>query len=335
MTWPDWLQHLAETYLRDDASVFLLHGPGIDRGRWHLDGHDEDVFELVTRFLTRTRPIVGVQRPDRPLSFPGIGDVGNFERLVAARALISGTQATLRDDVPDQAAAKIWMALESPDPSQGYLLGDLRSLAPAKKDRPALACDTPHLEDWCSADRIRQANHVVILLTPQLDGIHRELIQSSHVIRVPDPSAGPPMTTSDPIAPRHPEDPQTAEAPLTGPVPSGDLFQDLDAEIAAQCGSMDAASHAAKLPVLAAVAEVLRRRTGFPGVLQWSVDPDGVMQVTGPQAQEFVQRWKADIALDAAASRLMTARKESGDGTLDPVGMRVLTKRLGRWLQTA
>ena len=129
MTWPAWLQHLAETYLRDEASVFLLHGPGIDRGRWRLEGQEEDIYELVTRFLTRTRPIVGVQRPGRALAFPGIGDVGAFERLVSARAVVSGTQLTLRDDVPDQAAAKVWIALESHEPSQGYLLGDLRSLA--------------------------------------------------------------------------------------------------------------------------------------------------------------------------------------------------------------
>ena len=341
MTWPTWLQNLADAYLRDEASVFLLHGPGVDRGPGSSGDRTEALTSLLTRFLSRTRPIVGVLPHRRALTFPGIGDVGHFERLIAASALVAGTDLALRDDVPEQAVAKIWIALSSADPSQAYIIDAVHTLAPSTTERRPLPGDTPQFDEWATAERIRKANHIVLLITTDLQSVHREVIAACHAIRVPGPESTHPVPADAP-SPEPEAERLEAEAPEPGPetgiqasaqATATDLQAELEAELGRCLSVFDEAHRHAKVPVLAAVASVVGRRLGEPGELEWSLDDHGHPCADGPGGAPFLERWRSDIALDAAASRLIGAWEPGTDTPLDPIGLRVLAKRLRPWLE--
>jgi hypothetical protein len=319
MTWPSWIEEIKTRYLADEASVFLLHG-AIRGTRWDVDGEALDCTEILVKFLGRTRPVVGVVTEAKGLSFSGIGDLGMFERLVASVEMVEGTPTTLSNKVPTEALGRVWLALASTGSDQAYIVADIEKILPGHRKRvDELGAGAPALWDWCDHARIRASNNIVLLLTPTLEAVRQEVVDAASAIVVDEAPTLAEVGTEVLAAP----DPvvvarSDAEAEIEAFLESRSTHADtsLPPETAATEGLVDAlqttltahpvSTWEQRLPVMDAIARILADRIPLQiGVIDLSIDEEGQVVATGKGADWFLERWGADIALDAAAGMLL------------------------------
>lgn len=319
MTWPLWIEEIKTRYLADEASVFLLHGE-VRNTRWNIEGESLDCAGLLEKFLGRTRPVVGVVTAADGLTFSGMGDMGRFDRLVAAVEMVSGTPVPPSNKRPEDAFGRIWLALASTGSDQGYVFADVDKILPGHRKRvEELAGGAPALWEWCAHPRVRASNNILVMLTPRLEDVREELVAAASIIAVRQPVAAevyqelaePPVGTSS-----------DAEAEIEAFLASRSPHVDTDKPVAqvAADGLKDAlqatlAAHPVstweqRIPVMDAVARVLADRIPLQiGVLEIAVDDEGQVIASGKGGDWFLQRWGADIALDAAAGMLLNELK--------------------------
>jgi len=327
MTWPTWIEEIKTRYLADEASVFLLHG-AVRGTRWEVEGEALDCTELLVKFLGRTRPVVGVITEAEGLAFSGIGDRGKFDRLVAAVELVGGKLTPLSDKDPNQALGRVWMALASTGSDQGYILADIEKVLPGHRKRVEdLGAGAPALWDWCDHKRVRASNNVIFLLTPSLEAVRQELVATASIIAVGEPPAlaeagTEAVAASDPVVVAQADAEAEIEAFLASRSPHVDT--DKPVEEQAADGLKDAlqatlAAHPVttweqRLPVMDAVARILAEKLPLEiGVLSLTLDEEGQVVAEGKGGAWFLERWGADIALDAAAGMLLNELKVPED----------------------
>lgn len=208
MTWPQWIETLKERYLAEQASVFVLHG-AVRSGRWSYAGEAVDCPELLRRFLERSRDMVGLLDWEtasvelRPrLRFPGIEDRGRFARHLGARMVLDGVSESLQPTTAEKALGLIWMALDTPGASQGWILTQSQRLAHARKRQSVqTGLNGPALETWATAPWLRESNNVVVLLVEDLAELSPDLVAQCSVIQVPESAlAAPAPAVSEPTA---------------------------------------------------------------------------------------------------------------------------------------
>lgn len=193
MNWPQWIETLKERYLAEEASVFVLHG-AVRSGRWSYAGESVDCPELMRRFLERSRDMVGVLEWEtatielKPrLRFPGIEDRGRFARHLGARMVLDGITEPLQPATPEKALGLIWLAMDTPGASQGWILTQAQRLAHARKRQHVrTGLKGPGLETWPSAPWLRESNNVVVLLVEDLSELSEALVSQCSVIPVPE-----------------------------------------------------------------------------------------------------------------------------------------------------
>ena len=95
----------------------------------------------------------------------------------------------------------------------------------------------------------------------------------------------------------------------------------------------------AKLPVMDAVARVLHDAAGPVGMLELSLDEEGGVVATGTGADWFLDTWRGDIALDAAAGMLLSDIKVADDvdwieapDALNETAVKALSRRVEKVL---
>ena len=347
MPWPSWIAEIKKRYLADEASVFLLHG-AVRGAHWVVDDASMDCATVLQKFLGRTRPVVGLLTSGQGLSFDGIGDRGTFDRLVAAVELMAQRTTPLSDQDPSQALGRIWLALASTGSDQGYIVADVEQLLPEHRKRiDPLAASAPPLWEWCSHDRIRQSNNILLLLTPRLDAVRKELVAASSVIEVEPPVAvaevDPAVSPQKDIAVADPDAEAEIEAFLArqsesaGAEDIDDGF-DLTDALLATLTAHPVTTWDVRLPVLDAAGRVLAARIPAQiGQITWSVNEEGQAVGTGKGADWLLERWRADIALDAAAGMLL-GDIETPEGTefieapseLSATAVKALCRRLDK-----
>ncbi|NCG21199.1 MAG: hypothetical protein GWP91_19480 [Rhodobacterales bacterium] len=325
MSWPSWIEPMREAYLANTASVCLLHGPGVARGSWQVDGEAVNCIKILTAFLSGSREVVGLLAPPQALRFEGLGDVGQFERLVSTAMVLNGVHLPLQDDVPAEALGKIWLALATQNTPQGYVVAELAEIYPGQRERLIeLGAEAPDLWNWCTHSRIRDANHIVLLLTEDLTKVRSELVQAAHLVQVPMPGI---RTT--PVSPA--PEPVSPTAPKLSDDALNTLKVEVEAAVRLGLDSHPTDHWAAKIPFMDAAAQVLTAHTGSPGPLDWSVDEDGKAIATGDGAESFLSYWRSDIVLDASAGMILSDMKGGlVPDELSATGLRALTKRLFR-----
>ena len=200
MTWPQWIETLKERYLANQASVFVLHG-AVSSGRWSYAGESLDCPGILRRFLERSRDMVGLLEWEtataavKPrLRFPGIQDGGRFARHLGARMVLDGITESLQPATPEKALGLIWLALDTPGASQGWVLTQTQRLANAQ-ERHAVETGLkgPALETWATAPWLRESNNVVVLLVEDLAELSQALVAQCSVISVPESSLPAPV----------------------------------------------------------------------------------------------------------------------------------------------
>ncbi|MEQ1572194.1 MAG: hypothetical protein ABMA64_41595, partial [Myxococcota bacterium] len=113
---------------------------------------------------------------------------------------------------------------------------------------------------------------------------------------------------------------------------TGDLRADLGAAVRSSLARHPEEHRAALLPVMEAVARVVAtRRPGFR-VPTFALDAEGAPALSGPDAEVFVQLWRSDIALDAAATMVTKAWSATKGGAIDETGLSALVRRVDRLL---
>jgi hypothetical protein len=114
----------------------------------------------------------------------------------------------------------------------------------------------------------------------------------------------------------------------------GDLREQLH-RVLQQTVALHPGEHrAALLPVMDAVARVLAsRHPGFQPP-RMALDAEGAPVVEGPDGERFLALWKADIALDAAASMIVRNLGPSGD-QIDETALAALVRRVEKLLARA
>ena len=314
-----WVQTLREAYLANEASVFLLHGATLKRS----------TADDVVSFLAGTREVVGKMMLPAALRFPGLGDDGRFERILGAQDLLDGHTAVLRNQDAGEALTRIWRALADTSLPQAYVLGPADRLAPArKKTFEELPEQTPQLAEWCSHPRIRQSNHIVVLLVSDLKEVHSSLREAAMTISLDGlptqaaPESAPQVPVVDP--PKRTPKMAFEEALIV------ELSKALQKGVLAALIEHDETHRPAGIPVMAAVAQVLGEKTGRPGPLQWGLDDDEVV-VTGEGGADFYAAWQADIVLSASAGMLIKEWRP-GVKELNPAALKALSKRVARLL---
>ncbi len=319
MTWPSWIDEIKNRYLADQASVFLLHG-AVRGTRWDVGGEALDCSELLVKFLGRTRQVVGVITQADGLTFSGIGDEGQFDRLVAAVELVGRAAIPLSNADVNQALGRVWLALGSTGSDQAYILADVERVLPGHRKRVEdLGAGAPPLWDWCLHKRVRESNNIVLLLAPNLDGVRQEFIATASIIEVRKPPTLAEVGTealaaADPVVAARAGAEQEIEAFLASRSTHTDTTQ--PPEVAAVNGLEDAllatlTAHPVttweqRLPVMDAVARLLSDRIPERvGAIDFTLDDEGQVVATGKGADWFLERWGSDIALDAAAGMLL------------------------------
>lgn len=364
-TWPDWIESLKERYLADAGHVFLLHG---DAGAaWPIDGERLDTIGVLSRFLGRTRQVIGVVEPGEPPRFPNLGDGGRFERLVSAREVITGQRIPRGVTEPEAVLGLVFAGLMSRGSDQAWIVQDVHRIVPGHRKRvEPLGSGAPPLWDWSAA--LSGSNNIVLLLTPSLDAVRAELVEGSVPIELiapqpveaepeaplPDLSAAeaeveallaqraspPPVPTPTPSPPpvRVASPDTTTEDPALPSVE--DLTEQLDQALQLTLPLHPISSWDSRLPVMDAVARVLADYDDRVGVLELSVDEDGRPVAQGVGATDFLARWRGDVALDAAAGMLLKelpisegADRVLGPFALHPTALRALAKRMLRLLR--
>ena len=327
-----WLENLKARYLADEASVFVLHG--------QLAGTTEALVEM----LSTSKDIVGVLRPGADVAFPLLEDMGRFNRLVSSEEVLTGRprEAIAHRTLPWN-LGRIWLALGALGTSQAYIVEDLHLVVPHDKRFPAaLGGGAPALAEWCGNRRIRNANHVLILLAPELDRVRRDVLEAASLIEVGaqrgvERAVAP---ASEALAKAAVVDAQVEAAvddiseglPASSPAPgvfdAEGLASLLEPQLVQTLLSHPPEHHASRLPVLEAVGTVLHQLAPERfGALTWSVDEDGKAVVSGGGGDELVALWRSDIALDASAGMLLKEAPKVSE-----VGLRALSRRLAKRL---
>ncbi len=330
MTWPDWIETLKSRYLADEASVFLLHG-ALQGVTWDIAGESLDAAGVLITFLSRTRPLIGTVRADGKLDFPTMHEAAHFERIVSAAEVVQGSTLRAADDPRLTALGRVWLALSTTGMDQAWLIEDTQLLLPSHRRRvDPLPRGVPALFDWPSIPTLRQSNNLVVFFASEPGAVRQELVDAASVIEVQAPAAGRP---APPL--------QTAERPTAAPLPPTQSVAtppeppelDLEESVRAALLAHPTTAWASKLPVMDAVSRVLQRAlpTVF-GELEFSLDTEGSPVVTGDTAEAFLQAWRSDIALDAAAGMLISRLAEAPGNldVLDATAMGALQRRVGK-----
>lgn len=350
MAWPDWIEELKRRYLADEANVFVLHGD-VATARFDIDGEMLDCVEILRRFLSRSRPIVGVFRPwphPSRLQFVGVHDRNRFENLVKAHDLLEGRTDALRETHPPEALARMWRALHTTGTDQAYVLLDADRLLPSHRRSVTPIPGAPALADWPTDPSLRRSNNLLVLLTESEANVRPAFLDITARIAVRSPAA-PAAVPHAEVADVAPERPVPAPPPPVArrtPVPSvppegpdvDDVRRDLEPTLLRTVLTHPVAHRPARLPVMDAVAQVIaQHRPAVWGTLQLGLDDEGGVAVTGTGARRFLEAWRSDIALDAAAGMLLN----SLDGTysdqqpppLDNTALTALCKRIVKVIQ--
>jgi hypothetical protein len=291
---PPWIEELGQAYVAGEASLFVVQVA--DRAAAEA---------LLVARLSTTRAIVGVVGADG-LRFPNLGDLARFDQLWEARRVLAGAGPR------PSPLARVWAVLEVADVSQGWILRDGEALAGTRT-----ALDAPALAAWTAAPRLREANHVVVVLATSLRALDPALLAAARVLDGARPSPPPP-------------------APAPGPTAPADLEARITTAFADYLPGWPAAAWPSRAPFLAAITELLAGEGVIaPVTVRW--DGDVGLALDGPGAEDFRARWGADLALDGALGTLSRDWEipeggfaPGGVPAPDPTGMRVLVRRLGR-----
>jgi hypothetical protein len=339
MTWPQWIEELKERYLADAGNVFLLIGPAQAK-RWTLGGETLDAVQVLIRFLKRTREVVAVLRPaplPSRLEFADITDRQKFENLVKAYDLLQGRALPLVETEPHQALGRIWRALSTTGTPQAYLITETERLLPGHRRRVDPIPGAPELLGWPSEPTLTRSNNLMVFLAADRSAIRSEFADQAVCIELKQ-AAPPPPPVRD-IAPPalldQGEPDQAGEDGAAEPE-AFDLQAELREALVESLATMPAEYRAARLPVMAAVARVVRIvRPERWGELSFALDADGAPVVTGQGAETFLSAWRGDVALDAAAGMLVKSLPTSfsPEHGLDGTAVGALTRRVDRLLR--
>ena len=262
MPWPDWIEELKRRYLADEGNVFVLHGD-VQDASFEIDGVMLDCVGVLRRFLSRTRPIVGVFRPwPQPsrLEFVGVTDRNRFENLVKAHDLVEGRTDSLREAHPQEALARIWRALQTTGTDQAYVITEVERLVPGHRTRVDPIPAAPLLTEWPAHEGLRRSNNIIVFVARAASAIRAELVEHGVPIAVeaPAPVVGPaPGLVAGEAEPEVPE-PDVPE-PEPEPESESEPELELDPEPQAPTGAVPvltpnlSPSDVATEPVVAAV----------------------------------------------------------------------------------
>lgn len=332
MTWPQWIEELKDRYLAEQGNVFLLVGKASVK-QWTVGGETLDAATVLVRFLKRTREVVAVLRPaplPSRLEFAEISDRQKFENLVKAYDLLQGRALPLLETEPHQALGRIWRALSTTGTHQGYIVTEAERLLPGHRKRIDPIPGAPELLTWPTDATLTRSNNILVFLASSLESVRAEFAESTIVIELIE---APPPPPPSPRPPRPP--PPEVPAPSDGEAPF-DLESALRDALVEALSSQPAEHRAARLPVMSAVAQVVsQQRPDRWGTLSFSLDADGVAEVEGPGAEAFLEAWRGDVALDAAAGMLIKSLPTSfsADHGLDPTAIGALVRRVERLLR--
>jgi hypothetical protein len=351
MGWPAWVEEIAERYLADEASVFLVYGD-IGEKKWSAEGIAEplDAAKLLVQFLRRSREVVGVLRPGPPparLDFAEYTDRGRFETLVGAADVLSGKALALNETDPMHCLGRIWRALTTVGTAQGYVIDDTERLLPAAKKYVDPVPGAPELSTWASHPTLRRSNNLVIFLCRSPEGV-RPAFLTDAIARVALRD-GPARRPAAPVVEAAAVETTGVEAagveagsaPPPPPPPADDgaptLHDDLERALVECLGFHSEQSRPARVPVMDAVARVIAlREPGRYGVLGFTWSEEAGVGITGDGAEAFRADWQRDIALDASAGmilgKLPVGYTPSGSTAFDATGMKALTRRIERLL---
>lgn len=238
MSLPPWIDELKTRYLNDEASVFVLHGPGL-RDVWRLDDAPMPAEDALITFLQRSREIVGRWSYKEGLRFNNPSDHSLFTRAVEARQSLDGATRRLNPRESLDALGLIWLALSTPGRRLGFVLSGLDELLPVDRRRiEPLPGSTPALSEWPTHASLRASDNVIVLLIERLERVRPELLKGCVVIELP----------AQPKAVPAPPAPKVVAAP---PPPPPDV-----AAAEAEVEALSAAPPPPPPPVAAAVAEV-------------------------------------------------------------------------------
>lgn len=358
MAWPEWIEELKRRYLADEGNVFVLHG-AVNGTTFRVDGEDLDCVGVLRRFLTRSRPIVGVFRPwphPSRLEFAGLHDRNRFENLVKAHDLLEGHTDALRETHPPEALARIWRALSTAGTDQAYIILDTQRLLPSHRTSVTPLPGAPSLPDWPEHGGLRQSNNILLFLAESRALVRPGFLDRVIQIEVAEPVVLEVLEPDDPV-PATPEEPAPAEEPLphappeaAPPTPSpptppavadldgpdvDDVRRDLEPALLRTVLAHPTSHRPARLPVMDAVAQVIaHHRPSVWGTLSIDLDDEGEVRVRGPGASRFLETWRSDIALDAAAGMLLKqldgSYTDQAPPPLDPTAVTALCKRIVR-----
>jgi hypothetical protein len=336
MTWPQWIEELKERYLADAGNVFLLIGPAQAK-RWAIGGETLDAVQVLVRFLKRTREVVGVLRPaplPSRLEFADITDRQKFENLIKAYDLLQGRALPLVETEPHQALGRIWRALSTMGTPQGYLITETERLLPGHRRRVDPIPGAPDLLGWPTEPTLTRSNNLMIFLAADRSAVRAEF--TDHAVCIELNQAPPPPPPRDIAPPALIESTGETGAPEGAEPEAFDLQSELREALVESLATMPAEHRSARLPVMAAVARVVRIvRPERWGELSFSLDADGAAVVTGPGAETFLAAWRGDVALDAAAGMLVKSLPTSfsPEHGLDATAVGALTRRVDRLLR--
>ncbi|MBK9365360.1 MAG: hypothetical protein IPN01_03420 [Deltaproteobacteria bacterium] len=185
MSLPPWIDELKTRYMNDEASVFVLHGPGL-RDVWRLDDAPMAAEDALITFLQRSRDIVGRWSFKEGLKFNNPSDHSLFTRSVEARQALDGATRRLNPRESLDALALIWLAISTPGRRLGFVLSGVEGLLPENRKRiDALPGNTPALTEWPSNATLRASDNVIVLLVERLDRVRPELFDGCVIIEVP------------------------------------------------------------------------------------------------------------------------------------------------------
>ena len=217
MSLPHWIDELKTRYLNDEASVFVLHGPGL-REVWRLDDAPMPAEDALITFLQRSREIVGRWSFKGGLKFNNPSDHSQFTRAVEARQALDGATRRLNPRENLDALGLIWLAISTPGRRLGFVLSGVEALLPENRKRiDPLPGNTPALTEWPTHATLRASDNVIVLLIERLDRVRPELLDGCVVIEVPSapkavaPPRPPPIVVS---APPPPPEQAVAEAEI-------------------------------------------------------------------------------------------------------------------------
>lgn len=355
MSWPTWIERLRDSYLADEASVFLLHG-AVDRSTWDIEGAELDCTGVLQNFLSRSREILGSYQPGVGMRFVSVTDHSAFHRMVETRQALDGAKGRLGDKTPEEALALIYLALTTPGKRQGYIVSGVEQLAPVRrKNLPPLAAKTPPLASWPSDPAVRRSDSVVILLTRDLSQVREDLVAACRCVEVPAPA---PKVTAPPPPPPAPvvdegaaraaaeaELEQLGQPPPLPPAPAADQPSDLSALVN---GALRAAilrnpkgGWVGNQPGREALAEVLRSLAPDRFGEVAFVPVEGQLVAEGPGAEAFQRWYSGDIAVDAACGMALNELTPPEAGfteetlpEINPAALRAMTRRLERLLKS-